>query len=126
MPLFFAALLLCVVCGVWWCVWVVCGMGAQDRDGIGPCDEVVYFTDAMDRWLQAFTDEELNEKFGRLVSFVKQTELAYGIHANNSNSSSSSSSESDKKASADDNNNAAPVHPDQRLDPGMRIIVLAV
>ena len=63
----------------------------QDRGDIGACDETVYFADAQDRWLSAFVDEELNEKFGRLISFVKQSEAAEKQAAAAASSSSSSS-----------------------------------
>ncbi len=72
----------------------------QDRGDIGACDETVYFTDAQDRWLSAFVDEELNEKFGRLISFVKQSEAAEKQAAAAASSSASSASSAADGAAA--------------------------
>ena len=42
----------------------------QERE-IRECDELTYFTAALDKYLAAFVEEELNEKFSRMMTLIK-------------------------------------------------------
>ena len=56
-----------------------CNISTQQEHGVTVCDEITYFAAAMEKYLAAFVEEELVEKFGRLMSFIRATETAYGL-----------------------------------------------
>eukprot|EP00455_Lapot_gusevi_P024778 TRINITY_DN2586_c0_g1_i3.p1 TRINITY_DN2586_c0_g1~~TRINITY_DN2586_c0_g1_i3.p1 ORF type:complete len:835 (-),score=226.32 TRINITY_DN2586_c0_g1_i3:20-2524(-) len=66
------------------------------------CEETQRFGELLDKYIQLYVEEELNEKFGRLLSFVKQTELAFGENKRDGDSEKSDGPEDDGKNGAED------------------------